>query len=64
MTYQERGYAELMWDVRAPGGLHARVFAVNKYVAEREGAIKLGVGQWLCTATLAHNDQLQSLGVA
>lgn len=67
-AYENRviGYTQLAWEVRAVGtDRRARVFATSQYNAERDGAIKLGVAQWLCTARLAREESgLHSLHLA
>jgi len=67
-AYENRviGYTKLRWDVSAVGKPDTvRVFATSQYNAERDGAIKLGVAQWLCSARLAREESgLHSLGVA
>jgi len=67
-TYENRiiGYTQLAWEVRAIGTSRTvRVFATSQYNAERDGAIKLGVAQWLCSARLAREESgLHLLGIA
>jgi hypothetical protein len=63
MANQLIGATMLCWNVSAVGKRGTvRVFAPNRYCAEREGSIKLGTYHWLCTARLVHG--LQSLGLA
>lgn len=67
-AYENRiiGYTELAWEVRAIGtDRTVRVFATSQYNAERIGAVKLGVAQWLCSARLTREESgLRSLGLA
>lgn len=66
--YENRiiGYAELVWEVSAVGKSHTvRVLATSKFNAERDGSVRLGAPQWLCSARLSTNQSgLSSLGLA
>lgn len=57
--------APLRWEVSDHKRRTTFVLAVNRYCAERDGSIKLGVAQWLVTARLCREQSaLASLGVA